>query len=114
MTQITLQTYSQNRELILDQIIAAISDDERFVAAWLTGSYSRANIDALSDIDINIVVHEAYSELLCHRSAQVSAQTTPERMELFTPFGEIAFYMKTIITRRMVALLQIRFMNKLH
>ncbi len=90
MTSIPLQTYAANRERLLAQIITAISDDDRFVAAWLTGSYSRSNQDALSDIDISIVVSDEHSGTLCHRSAQVSGQTTAERMELFSQFGEIA------------------------
>jgi hypothetical protein len=91
MTHISLQTYTEKREQLLTKIIAAISGDDRFVAAWLTGSYSRSNQDALSDIDISIVVNDEHSDVLCYRSSQVSAQTTPERMEIFTRFGEIAF-----------------------
>ncbi|MCP4418291.1 MAG: hypothetical protein GY805_16845 [Chloroflexi bacterium] len=90
MASIPLHTYAASRERLLAQIIATISDDDRFVAAWLTGSYSRSNQDALSDIDISIVVSDEYSGTLCHRPAQVSAQTTSERMDLFFQFGEIA------------------------
>ncbi len=90
MTHISLQVYAANREQLLAQIVAAISDDDRFVAAWLTGSYSRSNQDALSDIDISIVVSDEQGDTLCHRPTQVSAQTTPERMALFSKFGEIA------------------------
>jgi hypothetical protein len=90
MTSIPLQTYIANRERLLAQITAAISQDDRFVAAWLTGSYSRSNQDALSDIDISIAVSDEHSGTLCHRPYQVSAQTTPERMNLFSQFGEIA------------------------
>ena len=90
MTSISLKDYSANREQLLDQIVSAISVDSRFVAAWLTGSYSRANKDGLSDIDITLVVTNAYSQTLCHRAHQVSGQTTPERMRLFSQFGEIA------------------------
>jgi hypothetical protein len=91
MTYISLESYTEKREQLLAKIIAAISGDDRFVAAWLTGSYSRSNQDALSDIDISIVVNDEHSDVLCYRSSQVSAQTTPERMEIFTRFGEIAF-----------------------
>lgn len=91
MTSISLQTYTEKREQLLGKIIETISKDDRFVAAWLTGSYSRSNQDALSDIDISIVIGKKYSDLLCHRPAQISSQTTAERMEIFTQFGEIAF-----------------------
>ena len=90
MVSIPLQTYAANRERLLAQIITTISDDERFVAAWLTGSYGRSNQDALSDIDISIVVSGEYSHNLCHHPTQVSAQTTAERLELFSQFGEVA------------------------
>ena len=91
MTPISLQTYAANREQLLERIVASVAEDERFAAAWLTGSYSRANQDGLSDIDINIVVKTEHSDRLCQRAATVSAQTTPERMTLFTQFGNIAF-----------------------
>ena len=91
MTSISLQTYTEKREQLLGVIVEAISKDDRFVAAWLTGSYSRSNQDALSDIDISIVVGENYSDLLCYRPTQVSSQTTAERMEIFQQFGEVAF-----------------------
>jgi hypothetical protein len=91
MADISLQSYTEKREQLLTKITAAISGDDRFVAAWLTGSYSRSNQDALSDIDISIVVNDEHSDVLCYRSSQLSAQTTPERMEIFTRFGEIAF-----------------------
>jgi hypothetical protein len=91
MASTSLQTYTEKREQLLGKIIEAISKDDRFVAAWLTGSYSRSNQDALSDVDISIVVGKKHSDLLCHRPAQISSQTTAERMEFFTQFGEIAF-----------------------
>lgn len=91
MKHISLQIYAANREQLLAKIIATISGGDRFVAAWLTGSYSRSNQDALSDIDISIVVNDEHSKALCRHSAQVGPQTTPERMEIFTQFGEIAF-----------------------
>ncbi len=86
-----LEIYSEKRNQLLEEIIAAVSADDRFVAAWLTGSYSRGNHDAVSDIDINVVVSGAHSDVLCHRPAQISAETTPERMALFSQFGDIAF-----------------------
>jgi hypothetical protein len=90
MTTISLQTYIEKREELLREIISAITEDDRFVAAWLTGSYSHSSQDALSDVDISIVVEEKYCDLFCQRPAQVSSQTTAERMELFRQFGEIA------------------------
>ena len=90
MTYIALQTYTEKRERLLAEIVEAVNQDDRFVAAWLTGSFSRSDHDALSDIDMHVVIGEKDSDLLCHRLAQVSSQTTAERMEFFEQFGAIA------------------------
>src|SRR5215216_718389 len=84
------EAYQQSRDSLLSQISQQLSEDERFVAAWLAGSYARNEADDVSDIDIRVVVGSLYSETLCARKAQVSAVTTPERLELFGKFGEPA------------------------
>ena len=84
------KAYRQSRESLLAQITQELSSDERFVAAWLTGSYSRNDEDDVSDIDIHVVVINPYSEILCAGKAQVSPVTTQERLELFRKFGEPA------------------------
>ena len=86
----SLQAYGQSREALLTRIAAELSSDERIVAAWLTGSYARGNADDVSDLDIKVVVAGPYSELLCARHAQVSHDTTPERLQLFSRFGRPA------------------------
>ncbi|MFN8411893.1 MAG: hypothetical protein U0Z26_05855 [Anaerolineales bacterium] len=48
---------------------------------------SREDSDAVSDIDINLVVSEKDSASLCMRSTHVSAQTSPERYSLMRQFG---------------------------
>src|SRR5919106_5158702 len=87
----SLQVYTKHRELLLQAIIEKLSTEERFVAAWLTGSFAREEQDALSDIDITLVVDDKYSQVLCSRPKIVSAQTTKERYELFCLFGQPAF-----------------------
>src|SRR5215216_2365724 len=82
-----LESYRDRREQFLLSIMDSISRDERFVAAWLTGSFSRNEADFLSDIDLSLVVSDAYSPGLCMRIDQVSAQTSPERYALFSQFG---------------------------
>jgi Streptomycin adenylyltransferase len=82
--------YRQSREALITQITHELSNDERFVAAWLTGSYARNDADDVSDLDIRVVVGKPYSEILCARQAQVSPITTEERLELFRNFGEPA------------------------
>ena len=94
-----LEAYLQSREALLRQITEELSSDERFVAAWLTGSIARNEADSLSDIDLSVVVADAHSPNLCTRLEQVSAQTSPERYALFRQFGKPASFTKTIITR---------------
>jgi predicted nucleotidyltransferase len=83
----TLKAYQANREALLARIIQTLSDDERVTAAWLTGSYARGNADALSDLDLTLVISDSYSERLCKRNELVSSQTTVERLDLFGKFG---------------------------
>lgn len=82
-----LEAYRQSREVLLTSIITELSSDERCTAAWLTGSYARNDADGLSDLDIAVVIAEPYSEILCNRQEQVSPETTPERLALFSKFG---------------------------
>ena len=85
-----LAAYSQSREVLLTSIITELSNDERCMAAWLTGSYARAEEDELSDLDITVVVTEPHSEVLCARQEQVSHKTTKERLAFFSKFGRPA------------------------
>jgi predicted nucleotidyltransferase len=85
-----LGAYRQSRDDLLVRIVEELSTDERFLAAWLTGSYSRNDADEVSDLDLTVVVAQPYSEALCARQAQVSSTTTEERLELFRRFGEPA------------------------
>ena len=84
---ITLNSYQKRRDTLLAEITATLSNDKRFVAGWLTGSFGKNNADAVSDIDINLVVSETDSLSLCLRPDQVSAQTSPERFSLLSQFG---------------------------
>jgi predicted nucleotidyltransferase len=85
-----LKAYRQSREVLLTSIITELSADERFVAAWLTGSYARNDADNVSDLDLHVVVAQPYSEVLCAREEQVSHKTTGERLALFSRFGKPA------------------------
>lgn len=84
----SLQAYAASRETLLAEIVQTLSADERFVAAWLTGSFGRNEADAISDLDLSVVVSDVYSQTLCARPEQVAAQTTPERLALFSHFGQ--------------------------
>jgi hypothetical protein len=85
-----LEAYRQSREVLRTSLITELSADERFVAAWLTGSYARNDADEVSDLDITVVIAEPYSEILCARQDQVSHQATPERLAIFSRFGKPA------------------------
>ena len=86
----TLQSYREQRDTFLAKLSETLSADERFVAAWLTGSLSRDEADFLSDIDLRLVISDQYSASLCARLDQVSAQTSPERCAVFSQFGKPA------------------------
>lgn len=88
--QTTLQIYQAERDQLLARIVATLSADERFAAAWLTGSFARNEADAFSDLDLTVVVTKPHTETLCARPWQKAAQTTPERLALFRQFGEPA------------------------
>jgi predicted nucleotidyltransferase len=85
-----LKAYRQSRATLLRQITENLSGDERFLAAWLGGSYGRNEADEVSDLDLSLVVADAHSKLLCSRQEQVSHRTTTERLEIFRRFGEPA------------------------
>ena len=86
----SLQKYRESREHLLSQMTETFLNDETFVAAWLTGSYSRNDADAVSDLDLTVVISDQASESLCRKTQQISSQTINERLELFRKFGEVA------------------------
>ena len=53
-----LQTRKAERDALLQRIQQIVEQDERIIAAWLFGSLGRGEADALSDIDIFIVVSD--------------------------------------------------------
>lgn len=83
-----LDVYRENRDNLLSTLVDTLSTDERFVAAWLTGSFSRNDADSISDLDLNLVVSDLHSENLCRKLEQVSHKTTSERLNLFSQFGK--------------------------
>ena len=82
--------YVQAREALLLHITETLKHDERFVAAWLAGSYGRGEQKWSSDLDLHVVVANNYSELLCAQPWSTDAKTAPERLALFKQFGEPA------------------------
>jgi hypothetical protein len=89
MSSYSRRDYARNRDEHLEQILAFLRNDERFVAAWLTGSIGRNEGDELSDFDLRVVVADAYAELLCICSPQqVGTVTSVERLALYEQFGQ--------------------------
>lgn len=87
---ITRTAYVEARTAILKRIITALKNDERFVAAWLAGSFARNEQQWFSDLDLHVVVANEYSDTLCARPWASGARTTEERLALFQQFGEPA------------------------
>jgi predicted nucleotidyltransferase len=85
-----LKTYLQSRNVLITSLVNELSNDERLIAAWLTGSYARNEADAVSDLDLTLVIAEPHSKTLCARKEQVSHTTTEERLEIFRRFGKPA------------------------
>jgi hypothetical protein len=83
----SLNAYRASRDNFLARIVQTLSMDDQFVAAWLTGSFGRNEEDAVSDLDLSLVVSTPHSMSLCKRIEQVSPQTSPERLQLFSQFG---------------------------
>jgi predicted nucleotidyltransferase len=91
--QDALNRRKEKRHILLERIVDALQTDDRFVAAWLTGSLARAadprfGGDGLSDIDLTVVVRDHDFETLGVRPWMVDGWTIPERLELFRRFGE--------------------------
>jgi hypothetical protein len=84
----TIQDYASNRDKLLEHITRVLKEEDRFVAAWLTGSFGRGDADSVSDLDLTVVVEDTFAENLCFRPHQVGASTTPERYALFSQFGQ--------------------------
>lgn len=84
----TPETYSAAREALLDRIARGLEADSRFVAAWLIGSYGRGEQDAVSDLDLVVVVDDAHCQELCERGSMVHAGSVPARLAVFERYGE--------------------------
>lgn len=84
----TLSEYAANRARLLEQITHYLQKDERFAAAWLTGSFGRNDADDISDIDITVVVDNACAKTLCTPTSPPEGGTIEARYTLFSQFGQ--------------------------
>ena len=83
-----LADYQLAREQLLARITEGLRQDSRFVAAWLTGSYGRGDQDAVSDLDLNVVVADAFAHELCHHPTMISVSVPQPRLALISQFGQ--------------------------
>jgi hypothetical protein len=86
----TQAEYAAARDELLARIGAGLQADSRFAAAWLAGSMGRGEADQVSDIDLFVVVEDLFAGDLCYRPQVKNAGSLPERLALFTAFGEPA------------------------
>jgi hypothetical protein len=80
--------YSAARDRLLADFVAQTEPDERFVAAWLTGSHGRGQADAASDLDLTLVVADSQRDVLCARPWMAAEGTTSQRLAVLRQFGE--------------------------
>src|SRR5258708_23329199 len=72
-----LQVRLAEREAVLQRIIQQLASDERVVAVWLYGSLGRNDGDALSDIDVRIIVPDAFSEAVNRERQTYASRVGP-------------------------------------
>ena len=80
-------THAALREALLQRIISTLSADDRFVAAWFSGSFGRGEEDVYSDIDLVAAVAPPAADTLCAHPWWNAGRTTPERLELIRCLG---------------------------
>ena len=83
-----LQAYADRRDAFLLRVVHDLKQDDRFVAAWLAGSFGRGEADLVSDLDLHVVITDDYAQTLLEKPAMVWASSTPERMALIRRYGE--------------------------
>jgi len=70
----TLAEQAAHRDAWLRDIAQRLGDDERFIAAWLVGSFGNGSADDLSDIDIVVVVDDSHADAVLKRAVQEIAR----------------------------------------
>ncbi|WP_420629978.1 nucleotidyltransferase domain-containing protein [Candidatus Leptofilum sp.] len=72
-----IQTYAAETAVLQQKIHTILEQDGRIVAAWLFGSKGRGESDALSDIDVWVIVEdEAYEAVVAQKRAFVQQMGT--------------------------------------
>jgi predicted nucleotidyltransferase len=73
--------------LLLECILAVLTDDERFLGAWLWGSFSRGEGDANSDLDLYVVVDDANHSAVIAEWEEIVERIAPTLSKILRPFG---------------------------
>jgi len=69
-----LEPRAQEREALLQRALKALQADPRVVAAWLGGSLGRGTEDALSDLDLFVVISDAYYAFVAGRTREFAGK----------------------------------------
>ena len=86
-------TYRDTRNELLYQIASVLQQDQRIVAAWLTGGIGRGRYDSVSDIKLTVVpTSEAATSLCAHESHEMT-----DRYTLISQFGHPAILHLTLL-----------------
>jgi len=73
-----------SHQSILDRLVAACQDDERVIAAFLTGSSARGTTDAYSDLDFCLITRsDAYQDFIAGKKDFIGRLSEPLLMEDF-------------------------------
>jgi predicted nucleotidyltransferase len=69
-----LQVRLSEHEALLQQVHRVLQADQRIVAAWLFGSDGRRTSDALSDLDVWVIVKDEFIETISAERQSYTAQ----------------------------------------
>jgi predicted nucleotidyltransferase len=70
----TLARQAAHRDAWLPDIEQSLAKDERFMAAWLVGSFGNGSADELSDIDIVVVIDNSHANAVLEHAVQEIAR----------------------------------------
>jgi predicted nucleotidyltransferase len=73
------------RDALLAALIGMLQGDERIVAAWLYGSLGRGDADALSDIDLWVVVADEHRESVKLETREIISRTSKPLLVVDAP-----------------------------
>lgn len=79
--QALLEAYRSGRDVLLECTRQILEQDERLSAAWLFGSLGRDEADALSDLDLFVIIADAHlDEIVSQRQTYVKQVGKPVLM----------------------------------